>query len=107
MTAATPGGTWVADSDWSRIASLLGLSSGAAPGQVVAALERRRGAQNAGRVVGERRAAAVRACRRCDPQGWELGADRLPIEPAVRCNHESVALQPIRDITQPLHPKEN
>lgn len=34
----------------------------------------------------EAEAKAARDCTRCD-EGWLLGPDRLPLEPAIRCNH--------------------
>ncbi|ODR06421.1 hypothetical protein BHQ21_11570 [Mycobacterium sherrisii] len=50
------------------------------------------------------RASAIRQCRRCDPCGWKLAADRTPIEPAVRCDHGAPATPPpVRDITEPIH----
>ncbi|WP_157933562.1 hypothetical protein [Mycobacteroides abscessus] len=62
----------------------------------------RRGAKD--QIAREERASAIRQCRRCDPCGWKLAADRTPIEPAVRCDHGAPAAPPdIRDITEPIH----
>lgn len=47
------------------------------------------------------RLAAIQRCRRCDPCGWQLGPDRTPIDPAIRCTH--IKPQPVRDITAPIH----
>lgn len=35
------------------------------------------------------RFAAIRRCRGCDPCGWRLGLDQVPIDPAVRCTHSA------------------
>ncbi len=35
------------------------------------------------------RFAAIRRCSSCDPCGWALGTDGVPIDPAVRCTHNS------------------
>lgn len=31
---------------------------------------------------------AIAACAACDPFGWIIGADRQPIDPARRCDHQ-------------------
>lgn len=50
------------------------------------------------------RSAAIRACRRCDPSGWRLDADGVPVDPAARCDHGAPVPPPAgRDITEPLH----
>jgi hypothetical protein len=50
------------------------------------------------------RSAAIRACRRCDPSGWRLGPDGVPVDPATRCDHGASLPPPAgRDITEPLH----
>jgi hypothetical protein len=53
----------------------------------------------------EARMAAIRACRSCDPCGWQLGPDRTPIDPAIRCTHDRPPLAPasVWDITEPIH----
>lgn len=53
----------------------------------------------------EARVAAIRGCRRCGPNGWRLGIDRMPVEPAVRCTHSSPPAG--RDITAPIHQPED
>nr|WP_156770660.1 hypothetical protein [Mycobacterium gordonae] len=60
-------------------------------------MTRRRAVDQAAR---EERIAAIRRCRRCDPCGWQLGPDRIPIEPAVRCAHSD---PPHRDYSAPVH----
>lgn len=68
-------------------------------------MSRRRDAERAAR---EQRASAIRQCRRCDPCGWQLGPDRTPIEPAVRCTHRAPTTPPaVRDITGPIHTHDN
>ena len=48
------------------------------------------------------RAAAMRACRRCDPSGWLLGPDGRASDLAVRCTH--AAPPPAgRDLSGPIH----
>jgi len=50
------------------------------------------------------RAAAIRACRRCDQSGWRLGPDGLAADTATRCDHAAAVPPPAgRDVTQPLH----
>ncbi|BBY67559.1 hypothetical protein [Mycolicibacterium helvum] len=51
------------------------------------------------------RYAAIRRCRHCDPCGWRLLPDGTPIDPAVRCDHNSPPSAPAsgRDITEPIH----
>ncbi|ULE32586.1 hypothetical protein [Mycobacterium sp. IDR2000157661] len=50
------------------------------------------------------RVAAIRACRRCDPNGWRLGPDHTPVDPARRCDHCAPATPPaVRDITEPIY----
>lgn len=49
------------------------------------------------------RTAAIRGCPRCDPNGWRLGADGVPVDPAVRCDHTASPPHAGRDITEPLH----
>lgn len=56
------------------------------------------------RAAREERLSAIRRCRRCDPNGWRLGPDRTPVEPAVRCDRGAPATPPaVRDITEPIH----
>lgn len=38
-------------------------------------------------VEAEQRRKAIAACGCCDPYGWILGADGLPVDPARRCTH--------------------
>lgn len=47
------------------------------------------------------RAAAIRACCRCDPSGWRLGPDGRASDLAVRCTHRPPPLG--RDLTGPIH----
>jgi hypothetical protein len=54
----------------------------------------------------ENRLSATRRCRRCDPCGWQLGPDDTPIDPAVRCTHNTPTPPPVRDITEPIHQSE-
>ncbi|WP_163703844.1 hypothetical protein [Mycobacterium kubicae] len=100
-----PGGRWVSTQDWARIVAVAGLAAGAEPREVAAALEGRtgRGAAQAAR----RRAAAIRACRGCDPSGWRLGADGVPLDPAVRCGHNAADPPVARDPSEPLHEHPN
>lgn len=53
------------------------------------------------------RAAAIRACRRCGPTGWLLAADGTPFDPAVRCDHGATTSPVGRDITEPIHGRED
>lgn len=62
-------------------------------------MTRRSAADDAAR---RERAAAIRACSRCDPSGWLLASDGTPVDPAVRCTHASPSLAG-RDITGPIH----
>lgn len=56
------------------------------------------------RAAREGRMSAIRCCDECDPNGWKLGPDHTPIEPAVRCAHDVPATPPaVRDITEPIH----
>jgi hypothetical protein len=51
----------------------------------------------------EERLSAIRRCRRCVPCGWKLGPDQTPIDPAVRCTHNSPPPPSGRDISEPIH----
>lgn len=52
----------------------------------------------------EERMFAIRRCRLCDPCGWQLGPDRAPIDPAIRCTHANPPpLASGRNITEPIH----
>jgi len=58
----------------------------------------------------EERLSAIGQCRRCDPCGWKLGPDRTPIDPAVRCTHNSppepehqaAPTHPTRSFSEPI-----
>lgn len=65
-------------------------------------MRRQRAIEQAAR---EQRLSAIDRCRACDPCGWRLGPDRTPIEPAVRCTHNSPPPPPAsgRDISEPIH----
>lgn len=52
----------------------------------------------------EERLLAIRRCRRCDPNGWQLAPDGTPVEPARRCVHTSPPA--VRDITEPIHQRD-
>lgn len=49
------------------------------------------------------RLAAIRRCRRCDPCGWALRPDDVPIDPAIRCTHSAPHPPAVRDISEPIH----
>jgi hypothetical protein len=51
----------------------------------------------------EERLAAIRRCRRCDPCGWRLDDDGIPVDPARRCTHDARPPAAVRDITEPIH----
>lgn len=51
----------------------------------------------------EARSSAIRRCDRCDPCGWQLGPDRTPIDPAIRCTHNSPSAAADRGIAAPIH----
>lgn len=101
MTAPTY--RWVRAHEWAQIAAAAGLGPEAAPVDVIAALGRRTAVKDAARAERDARAAAIRACRRCDPNGWRLGPDRTPVEPATRCDHQALAQPAVRDVTEPFH----
>lgn len=54
------------------------------------------------------RPSAIRRSRPCDPCGWQLGPFHTPIDPAVRCRHNSQPPPPAPDpdITEPIHQPE-
>lgn len=102
MTA--PADRWIRAHDWARIVSLAGLAPEATPAAVIAALERKQAAKDAAHTERDARVAAIRGCRRCDPNGWRLGADGAPVDPAVRCDHGAPTTSPAaRDVSEPLH----
>ena len=86
----------VSAADWAAITAAAGLPADAAASALVAALRARRPA-----VAPSVRTAAIRACRRCDPQGWRLEPNGQPADVARRCDHRP----PLdgRDVTAPIH----
>lgn len=101
MTAL--GDRWITAHEWAQIVTAVGLASGAGPADIVAALVRSQAGKAAARSQREARAAAIQSCRCCDPCGWRLGPDGLPVEPATRCQHRSDSELADRDVTVPLH----
>lgn len=102
MTGTTA--KWLTTLEWAQITSHVGLGPAATVADVIAVLERRVRAKDAVRAAGEARTAAIRACRRCDQFGWRLDAGKVPLDPAVRCDHGALTAPPAaRDITAPIH----
>ena len=54
------------------------------------------------------RLSAIGGCRRGDQRGWRPGPARTPVDPAIRCTHNSALPPPAsgRDITEPIHKSE-
>jgi hypothetical protein len=94
----------VTASEWSQIASLTGLTPAASPAEVISVLENRSSAKRAAQAAAEARSVAIRACRRCDEEGWRLGPDGRPTDDARRCDHATAQPSAARDVSEPLHP---
>lgn len=94
---------YVKASDWSRILAALRLPASAVPADVIAALDSKTAGERA-QAERDARATAIRECQHCDPFGWRLDTDGLPVEPAQKCDHNKQPTfdAPARSFDEPL-----